>query len=124
MKLTVVPWGKSSNPGEDMDVCKCIVPSRNGGTLNSSRTANPLVRSVQGEERWEASCPPPGYSPSKMGLRSIRPSRDEKRPAPIMAEAQGLRQDSTCLKPGHVTTVDDPTVVEVGSQKGKSRRGG
>ncbi|GFX39095.1 poly polymerase [Trichonephila clavipes] len=24
-----------SNPGEDMDVCKCIVPSRPGGTLNS-----------------------------------------------------------------------------------------
>ncbi|GFW97646.1 uncharacterized protein TNCV_685161 [Trichonephila clavipes] len=24
-----------SNPGEDIDVCKCIVPSRNGGTINS-----------------------------------------------------------------------------------------
>ncbi|GFU93425.1 hypothetical protein TNCV_2728121 [Trichonephila clavipes] len=36
-----------SNPDdEDMDVCKCIVPSWHGGTLNSRRAANPLVRLV------------------------------------------------------------------------------
>ncbi|GFS99429.1 uncharacterized protein TNCV_35751 [Trichonephila clavipes] len=29
-----------------MDVCKCIVPSRHGGTLNSHRAASPLVRLV------------------------------------------------------------------------------
>ncbi|GFV25412.1 uncharacterized protein TNCV_1146821 [Trichonephila clavipes] len=44
--------GLDSNPREDMDVCKCIVPSRHGGTLNSRRAANPLVRLVAGEERW------------------------------------------------------------------------
>ncbi|GFS50367.1 uncharacterized protein TNCV_1638591 [Trichonephila clavipes] len=44
----------SSNPGEVMDVCKCIVPSRHWVTLNSRRAASPLVRLVEGEERWEA----------------------------------------------------------------------
>ncbi|GFX59424.1 uncharacterized protein TNCV_4793601 [Trichonephila clavipes] len=27
------------NPGEDMDVCKCIVPLRHGGTLNSRKSS-------------------------------------------------------------------------------------
>ncbi|GFV70655.1 uncharacterized protein TNCV_3842341 [Trichonephila clavipes] len=49
--LTAVPLGLGSNPGEDMDVCKCIVPSRHGGTLNSRRAASPLVRLVEREER-------------------------------------------------------------------------
>ncbi|GFX59639.1 uncharacterized protein TNCV_3754041 [Trichonephila clavipes] len=38
-----------------MDVCKCIVPALYGGTLNSRRAASPLVRLVEGKERWEAS---------------------------------------------------------------------
>ncbi|GFV62254.1 uncharacterized protein TNCV_985181 [Trichonephila clavipes] len=38
-----------------MDVCKCIVPSWHGGTLNSRRAASPLVRLVEGEEGWKAS---------------------------------------------------------------------
>ncbi|GFV77475.1 uncharacterized protein TNCV_1070041 [Trichonephila clavipes] len=38
-----------------MDVCKCIVPLRHGGTLNSRRAANPLVWLVEEVERWEAS---------------------------------------------------------------------
>ncbi|GFW15078.1 uncharacterized protein TNCV_172251 [Trichonephila clavipes] len=37
-----------------MDVCKCVVPFRHGGTLNSCRAASPLVRLVEGEERREA----------------------------------------------------------------------
>ncbi|GFS52759.1 hypothetical protein TNCV_2995591 [Trichonephila clavipes] len=37
-----------------MDACKYIVPSRHEGTLNSRRDASPLVRLVEGEERWEA----------------------------------------------------------------------
>ncbi|GFS80639.1 uncharacterized protein TNCV_3870551 [Trichonephila clavipes] len=37
-----------------MDVCKCIVPSWHGGTLNSRRAANPLLRLMEGEERREA----------------------------------------------------------------------
>ncbi|GFX90647.1 uncharacterized protein TNCV_3194651 [Trichonephila clavipes] len=36
-----------------MNACKCIVPSRHGATLNSRRAASPLVRLVEGEERWE-----------------------------------------------------------------------
>ncbi|GFW24157.1 uncharacterized protein TNCV_1847161 [Trichonephila clavipes] len=36
-----------------MDVCKCIVPSRHRGTLNSRRATSPLLRLVEGEERWE-----------------------------------------------------------------------
>ncbi|GFW97719.1 uncharacterized protein TNCV_1424831 [Trichonephila clavipes] len=42
-----------SNPGESMDVCKCIVPSRHKSTSNSYRATSPLVRLVEGEERWE-----------------------------------------------------------------------
>ncbi|GFX78644.1 uncharacterized protein TNCV_30841 [Trichonephila clavipes] len=53
--LTAVPLGLDLNSGGDMDVCKCIVPSRHGGTLNSRRDASPpLVRLVEGEERWES----------------------------------------------------------------------
>ncbi|GFW40669.1 uncharacterized protein TNCV_2836131 [Trichonephila clavipes] len=37
-----------------MDVCECIVPSRHESTLNSRRAVNPLVRLVEGEERWES----------------------------------------------------------------------
>ncbi|GFT67208.1 uncharacterized protein TNCV_783581 [Trichonephila clavipes] len=46
-------WGLGSNPGEAMDVCKCIVPSRHGNTLNNRRAASPLVRLVARDERWE-----------------------------------------------------------------------
>ncbi|GFV93952.1 hypothetical protein TNCV_3573051 [Trichonephila clavipes] len=42
--LTATPLGLGSNPGEDMDVCKCIGTSRHGDTLNSRRAASPLVR--------------------------------------------------------------------------------
>ncbi|GFU77225.1 hypothetical protein TNCV_4126021 [Trichonephila clavipes] len=34
-----------------MDVCKCIVPWRHGGTLNSRRAASPLVWLVERVER-------------------------------------------------------------------------
>ncbi|GFV19416.1 uncharacterized protein TNCV_3663491 [Trichonephila clavipes] len=54
--------GLGLNPGEDMDVCKCIVPARHGGTLNSRRAAIPFVRLVEGEERWEASDHPRVFS--------------------------------------------------------------
>ncbi|GFX91348.1 uncharacterized protein TNCV_3688121 [Trichonephila clavipes] len=43
-----------------MDVCKCIVPYRHGGTLNSCQAASPLVRLEEGEERWETPKHPPG----------------------------------------------------------------
>ncbi|GFS65370.1 uncharacterized protein TNCV_2451791 [Trichonephila clavipes] len=66
--LSAVPLGLGSNPGEDMDICECIVPSRHGGTLNSHRAASPLVRLVEGEERLEPPDHPQGVcSPSKLG---------------------------------------------------------
>ncbi|GFW08201.1 hypothetical protein TNCV_956321 [Trichonephila clavipes] len=40
-----------------MDVCKCIVPLQHRCTLNSCRAASPLVRLVEGKERWKASDP-------------------------------------------------------------------
>ncbi|GFV14099.1 uncharacterized protein TNCV_525751 [Trichonephila clavipes] len=50
-----------------MHVCKCIVPSRHGGTLNSRRVASFLVRLVKGEERWEVSDHPQGVLPQNWG---------------------------------------------------------
>ncbi|GFV43229.1 hypothetical protein TNCV_2049101 [Trichonephila clavipes] len=54
-----------------MDVCKCIAPSRHGGTINSRRAASPLVWLVEGEKRWEAlmtsKCPP-----SKLGWKRAK----------------------------------------------------
>ncbi|GFX56058.1 hypothetical protein TNCV_1953781 [Trichonephila clavipes] len=46
--------GLGSNPGEDVDVCKCMVPLWHGVTLNSLRAAIPLVCLVEGVESWEA----------------------------------------------------------------------
>ncbi|GFV59833.1 hypothetical protein TNCV_4739611 [Trichonephila clavipes] len=48
-----------------MDVCKCIVPLLQGGTLNSRRAASPLVRLVAEDERWEAPHPCPGWNRAK-----------------------------------------------------------
>ncbi|GFW75395.1 uncharacterized protein TNCV_4190491 [Trichonephila clavipes] len=50
-----------------MDVCKYIVPSWHGGTLNSRRAASPLVTLVEGEERWEASDYPHSVIPQNCG---------------------------------------------------------
>ncbi|GFT19359.1 hypothetical protein TNCV_2532971 [Trichonephila clavipes] len=49
-KLYLAPSasGLGSNPGEGMNVCKCIV-------LNSRRKASPLVWLVEEEEMWETS---------------------------------------------------------------------
>ncbi|GFX55513.1 uncharacterized protein TNCV_268011 [Trichonephila clavipes] len=65
--LTAVPLVVGSNSGEDMVVCKCIVPSWHGGTLNSRRAASPLVRLVEGEERWEAPDHSQGALPQNWG---------------------------------------------------------
>ncbi|GFW60969.1 hypothetical protein TNCV_4871791 [Trichonephila clavipes] len=43
------------------------VPSRHGDILNSHRAASPLVRLVEGEERWESLTPLPGCPLSKLG---------------------------------------------------------
>ncbi|GFV24783.1 hypothetical protein TNCV_882511 [Trichonephila clavipes] len=44
--------GLGSNPEEAMDVCKCIVLLWYGDILSSCRVASPLVRLVEGEERY------------------------------------------------------------------------
>ncbi|GFT25998.1 uncharacterized protein TNCV_5126591 [Trichonephila clavipes] len=46
-----------------MFVYICIVPSRHVGTLNSRRTTSPLVRLVEGEEKWDAFDHPQGFLP-------------------------------------------------------------
>ncbi|GFX49160.1 hypothetical protein TNCV_5041541 [Trichonephila clavipes] len=50
-----------------MDVCKCIVHSLHGGTLNSRRAASPLVRLVAGDEMWGPLTLPWGV-PFKIGV--------------------------------------------------------
>ncbi|GFW89192.1 uncharacterized protein TNCV_2686251 [Trichonephila clavipes] len=50
-----------------MDICKCIVPSRHGVLLNSSRAASPLERLVEGEESWEAPDHLQGVLPQNWG---------------------------------------------------------
>ncbi|GFX58872.1 uncharacterized protein TNCV_805761 [Trichonephila clavipes] len=57
-----------------MDVCKCIVPSRHGATLNSRRAASPLVRLVEGEERWEATDHTQGVLPLNWGETELNRS--------------------------------------------------
>ncbi|GFT23443.1 uncharacterized protein TNCV_2016981 [Trichonephila clavipes] len=37
-----------------MDVCKCIVSSGHGITLNKRQTASPLLKLVEEQERWMA----------------------------------------------------------------------
>ncbi|GFV72404.1 uncharacterized protein TNCV_638661 [Trichonephila clavipes] len=44
LQLTAVPLAQGSKPEDDMDVCKCIVPSRHGTTFNSRRAVSPLKR--------------------------------------------------------------------------------
>ncbi|GFU97309.1 uncharacterized protein TNCV_3889241 [Trichonephila clavipes] len=44
-----------------MDVCKCIVPLRHGGTLNSRRAASPRVWLMERGERREAPDHPQGF---------------------------------------------------------------
>ncbi|GFU01340.1 cullin-4A [Trichonephila clavipes] len=70
--LTAVPLGLGSNPGEDMDICECIMPSWLGGILNSRRAASPLVR--LGEERWEAPDHPQGVLSLNWGETELNPS--------------------------------------------------
>ncbi|GFV01716.1 uncharacterized protein TNCV_2187241 [Trichonephila clavipes] len=56
-----------------MDVCKCIVSPRHGGTLNSCGASSPLMRFVEGEDRWEAADQPQSVLPLNWG--GIEPNR-------------------------------------------------
>ncbi|GFW65860.1 uncharacterized protein TNCV_586861 [Trichonephila clavipes] len=51
------------------------VPARHGGTLNSRRAESPLVRLVEGEERWKASDHPKSVLPLNWG--GIEPNRTD-----------------------------------------------
>ncbi|GFT52397.1 uncharacterized protein TNCV_502271 [Trichonephila clavipes] len=74
-----------------MDVCKCLVPSRHGGTRNSRRVASLLVRMVEAEERREATDHPqcvltqnrsgiqPNCTVNSMGLKAT----DNYRSSPL-----------------------------------------
>ncbi|GFT97944.1 hypothetical protein TNCV_2168351 [Trichonephila clavipes] len=68
---TVESEGLGSNPGEDMDVCKCIVPFRHAGTLNSRRASSLLVWLEEGVERWETP-EHPRCPPSKLGRKRAK----------------------------------------------------
>ncbi|GFV84303.1 retrovirus-related Pol polyprotein from transposon 412 [Trichonephila clavipes] len=50
--IGTVPLCLDSNPGEGLDVYKCIVLLQNEDTLNSRRSTSPLTRLVEGKERW------------------------------------------------------------------------
>ncbi|GFW93379.1 uncharacterized protein TNCV_2604971 [Trichonephila clavipes] len=56
-----------------MDVCNCIVPSLHGGTINSHPVASPLVRMVEGVQRWEVPHPP-GVLPQNWGGNELNRS--------------------------------------------------
>ncbi|GFV40939.1 uncharacterized protein TNCV_2665301 [Trichonephila clavipes] len=57
-----------------MDVCKCMVHLRYGVTLNSSRTASPLVRLMEVEKRWEAPGHTQGVLPQNWGETELNRS--------------------------------------------------
>ncbi|GFU74353.1 hypothetical protein TNCV_2094771 [Trichonephila clavipes] len=65
--MIAVPQGLRSNPGEDMDVCKCIVSSRQESTLKRRRATSSFVRLVEGENSQEASDQPQGILPQNWG---------------------------------------------------------
>ncbi|GFY27353.1 hypothetical protein TNCV_2069731 [Trichonephila clavipes] len=48
-----MPFGQGKKSVKGMDVCKCIVPLRHGGTLNSHRAAIPVLKSWWKEKRGE-----------------------------------------------------------------------
>ncbi|GFV25091.1 hypothetical protein TNCV_1006851 [Trichonephila clavipes] len=62
--VTLNVTGQGSNPREDVDVCKCTVPSWHGSILNSRKFSREVG---EGEERWEAPDLNTGCSPSKSG---------------------------------------------------------
>ncbi|GFT63594.1 uncharacterized protein TNCV_870521 [Trichonephila clavipes] len=59
--------GLGLNPGEDMDVGKCVVPLRLMGSLNSRRDSSSLVKLVEGEDRWDESSHYQGFLPQNWG---------------------------------------------------------
>ncbi|GFV37694.1 uncharacterized protein TNCV_2708091 [Trichonephila clavipes] len=68
MTLTAVKKGLGLNPGEGMDVCKCIVPLRHGSTLNSCRVASPLLWLVEGKGELASPDDPQSALPQNWGV--------------------------------------------------------
>ncbi|GFY02854.1 hypothetical protein TNCV_3507341 [Trichonephila clavipes] len=58
-----------------MNFRKCIVPSWHGGTLNNRRATNPLVKLVEGKERWEAPDHPQAWLERIAILAPMKPKR-------------------------------------------------
>ncbi|GFU20245.1 uncharacterized protein TNCV_4933271 [Trichonephila clavipes] len=56
------------------NACKCIMPLRHGITINSYRAANPLVRLLEGKERWEAPGHLKGFLPLNWGVAEQNPT--------------------------------------------------
>ncbi|GFU70642.1 hypothetical protein TNCV_527951 [Trichonephila clavipes] len=54
-----------------MDVCKCIVPLRDGSTLNSRQVASPLVRLLEGKRGGRPLKPIQGVLPSNRGTTDL-----------------------------------------------------
>ncbi|GFT24046.1 hypothetical protein TNCV_2063221 [Trichonephila clavipes] len=69
--IALYTTGLGSNPGEGIDVCKCIVPSRHGDTINSRRAASSFVRLVEGGKRWVA-LTTPRFPSSKLGRKRAK----------------------------------------------------
>ncbi|GFU60183.1 uncharacterized protein TNCV_4248881 [Trichonephila clavipes] len=63
-----------SNPGEDINVCKCIVPSWQGDAINILRVGSPLVMLVEGKERWETPDHPQCILPQNWGETELNRS--------------------------------------------------
>ncbi|GFX69109.1 cullin-4A [Trichonephila clavipes] len=65
--LTAESQGLGLNPGEDIDVCKCIGASRHEGTLNNRRAARLLVRLVERMRGGRPLTLPQGVLPQNWG---------------------------------------------------------
>ncbi|GFY02947.1 uncharacterized protein TNCV_3508271 [Trichonephila clavipes] len=57
-----------------MDVCKCVMPLRHGGILNSRLATSPLVRLVAGGERRRPLTLPQGVLPQNWGGTELNPT--------------------------------------------------
>ncbi|GFX82783.1 hypothetical protein TNCV_385761 [Trichonephila clavipes] len=77
-----------------MDICKCIVPLRHGGTLNSRLAASPLVWLAEVEERWEVL----RVFPSKLGWKRTISY------CPLHDQVMKTTPELTTPSPNHHTT--------------------
>ncbi|GFW10969.1 uncharacterized protein TNCV_4459441 [Trichonephila clavipes] len=110
--------GLGSNPGEDRDACKCIVPLQHGGTLNSRRAASPLEWLVEGEGRWEAPDHPQGFLPLNCGGTKqkrtvtcmVLKAKANDRHCPIVSSEVSVLLDCPIVSPEVSVLLDCPIV--------------